>query len=165
MSKQILTQEYLRSLFDYDPETGVFTRLKCTANRHKLGEVVGYSGARGYRQAMAGGKKYMVHHLVWMWVYGRLPSGDIDHINRIRHDNRIANLREVSRSENNHNAGLSRANWSGFTGAAWDKSRSQWLASIRAAGKQHYLGRFNTPQEASAAYLAAKAVYHPTAPL
>jgi hypothetical protein len=165
VSKPILTQEYLRSLFDYDAETGVLTRKICTANRHKLGEIVGYSGARGYRQAMAGGRKYMVHNLIWMWVHGKFPEGVIDHINRVRHDNRLANLREVTRSENNHNMSISSANWSGFTGAAWDKSRSQWLASIRANGKQHHLGRFNTPQEASAAYLAAKAVYHLTAPL
>ena len=165
MSQPILTQEYLRSLFDYNAETGVFTRLTCTANRHKLGETVGYSGARGYLQAMAAGKKYMVHQLVWMWVYGYLPPNDIDHINRNRSDNRLANLREVTRSENNHNMRISRANWSGYTGVAWDKSRCLWLASIKADGKQHHLGRFKTPQAASAAYLAAKAVYHPTAPL
>lgn len=165
MSQPILTQEYLRSLFDYNAETGVFTRLVCTANRHKVGEAVGHSAARGYRQAMAAGKKYMVHQLVWMWVYGYLPPNDIDHINRNRSDNRLANLREVTRSENNHNMGISRANWSGYTGVAWDKSRCLWLASIKADGKQHHLGRFKTPQAASAAYLAAKAVYHPTAPL
>ena len=165
MSKPILTQARLRELFDYDPETGVFIRKLCTANRHKLGEVVGYPGARGYRQVRAGGKTQMLHRLAWLWVHGVWPEFDVDHKNRNRADNRIDNLRPATRSENNHNAGISSANWSGFTGVAWDKSRCLWLASIRAKGKQYHLGRFPTRIEASAAYQAAKLTYHPTAPV
>lgn len=163
MSKSILTQSRLRELLDYNPETGVFTRKLCTANRHKPGEVVGHSAARGYLQAMAGGKKHMLHRLAWFWVHGEWPEFDVDHKNRIRTDNRIDNLRPATRSENSHNAGISSANWSGFTGVAWDKSRCLWLASIKANGKQHHLGRFPTRVEASEAYQAAKLIYHPTA--
>lgn len=165
MSKQILTQEYLRSLFDYDPETGLVTRKTCTANRQTVGEVVGSKYKRGYLVATINYTKYPLHRLIWLWVHGEWPAADVDHINRDRADNRLLNLRSVTRSENSHNAGMSRANRSGFTGVSWDKSKTRWLASIRANGKQHYLGRFDTPQAASAAYLAAKAVYHPTAPL
>lgn len=165
MSKSILTQSRLRELLDYNPETGVFTRKLCTANRHKQGEAVGYSGARGYRQAMAEGKKHMLHRLAWLWVHGTWPEFDIDHKNRNRADNRIDNLRPATRSENNHNIGTSRANWSGFTGVAWDKSKRLWVANISANGKQYFLGRFKDPALASAAYQAAKLIYHPTAPV
>lgn len=157
-------QTLLRKLFDYDPSTGVVTRLVCTANRQTVGEQVGAPGARGYLQATIHSEKYMLHRLIWMWVYGAWPAHKVDHINRVRSDNRLTNLREVTHAENCHNQSLSTRNWSGFTGAAWDKSRCLWVASIGINGKQLHLGRFLTPELASAAYQAAKAIYHPTAP-
>ena len=160
-----LTQETLRALFSYDPATGVVTRLVCTANRHRVGERVGTRGARGYLQATIGSRKYMLHQLIWVWVHGSWAPADIDHINRVRDDNRLKNLRPATRSENNHNASLSQANTSGYTGVCWDVRRRQWLASIRFAGKTHNLGRYPTPELASAAYLSAKRIHHPTSPI
>lgn len=159
-----LTQARLKELLDYNPETGLVTRLVCTANRHKVGEIVGAKGARGYLQATIYSKKYMLHRLIWLWVHGVWPTNDVDHRDRNRANNKLGNLREATRSENNHNSGLSRANWSGFKGVAWDKNRCLWVATICAAGKSHRLGRFKTPEAASEAYLAAKKIYHPTAP-
>lgn len=160
-----LTQARLKELLDYNPETGLVTRLVCTANRHKVGEIVGAKGARGYLQATINSKKYMLHRLIWLWVHGVWPANDVDHRDRNRANNKLGNLREATRSENNHNSSLSKANWSGFKGVAWDKSRSLWMASIQANGESHHLGRFATAALASVAYQAAKNIYHPTAPV
>lgn len=165
MSKPILTQSRLRELFDYDPETGIVTRKLCTANRQKIGEEVGHKYKRGYLQATINYVKYPLHRLIWVLQYGVWPKGDIDHIDRDRANNRLANLRDVSRSENMQNAGVSSANWSGYTGVAWDKSKCLWVAQIKANGKQLFLGRFKDPAAASTAYQAAKLIYHPTAPV
>lgn len=158
------TQEELRKLFQYEPVTGLLTRKACTANRHTVGELVGTYGARGYLQVGIYSKKYPAHRVIWCWMTGSWPTHDIDHINRDRSDNRWKNLRSVTRSENNHNAGLSRRNTSGHTGVAWDKSRGKWMVSIRSNGSQKYLGRFDDLLTAIAAHEAAKRVHHPTAP-
>ena len=158
------TQQHLRELFDYDPRTGVVTRSLCTANRHTQGEIVGTKGARGYLQATVNSLKYPLHRLIWCWVHGTWPTDDIDHINRVRDDNRIENLRIATRSENNHNAGPNRANTSGHRGACWDKSKGLWAANIGVNGRTQFLGRYATAEEAGRAYLAAKLKYHPTAP-
>lgn len=160
----MLTQSRLRQVFNYDSITGVVTRRMCTANRHKLGEVVGVRGARGYLQATVDSQKHPLHRLIWVWVHGVWPPNDLDHWNRNRADNRLKNLRPATRSENNHNQGLSKRNTSGFVGVSWDESRKAWIASIGYDNKLRYLGRYPTPEEASRAYLAAKRIFHPTAP-
>jgi hypothetical protein len=155
--------EYLRTLFDYDPVTGIVVRKICTARRQKVGEIVGTFGARGYLQATIHRKKYMLHRLIWLWVHGENPEYDIDHKNRIRTDNRLTNLRLATRQENTHNAGISRRNWSGVTGVSWDANHCSWAANIKANGKQHFLGRYPSIQLAADAYSAAKRQFHPTA--
>lgn len=157
-------QALLRKLFDYDPSTGVVTRLVCTANRHVVGEPVGSSGARGYLQATIHSKKYPLHRLIWMWMYGKWPPQMVDHIDRDRTNNRLSNLRCVTHAENCHNQGRGRRNWSDYIGVSWDKSRCLWTSGICVDGRRRNLGRFLTPELASAAYLAAKAIHHPTAP-
>lgn len=157
-------QTELKELFNYDPDTGVVTRKKCTANRHVLGEVVGFAGSRGYLQAAVRSVKYPLHRLIWCLVTGEWPEGDIDHINRNRADNRLANLRAVTRSENNHNAGMSRRNKSGYTGVCWDKAKNSWIANICVGGKTKHIGRYASAERAAEARKQAKAVYHPTAP-
>lgn len=158
----MLTQKDIQELFAYDPKTGFVTRLKKTANRHKVGERVGTPGGRGYLQVTIGRKKCPLHRVIWCLVYGVWPVGDVDHRNRIRSDNRLTNLREASRSENNHNASPNRRNTSGARGVCWDKSRGKWTVHIHADGKQHHLGRFDELDKARDAYLSAKALYHPT---
>lgn len=160
----LLLQDELHTLFDYCPETGLLTRKMCTANRHTIGELVGTSGSRGYLQATIHSRKYPVHRIIWCWLYGAWPKHDVDHINRVRNDNRKINLREVTRSENNHNGGANRRNTSGHRGASWDKSKQLWVSHIRAYGVSYFLGRHKTAELASAAYYAAKAIHHPTYP-
>lgn len=158
------TQEELRKLFHYSPVTGLMTRKVCTANRHTEGELVGTYGARGYLQVGIYSKKYPAHRIIWCWMTGSWPEHDVDHINRDRSDNRWENLRAVTRSENNHNLGMSRRNKSGHKGVHWDKARGKWLVNIRADGKTHHIGRYDDLETATDAYRAAKSIHHPTAP-
>lgn len=158
-----LDRAQLRELFNYNPNTGLVTRRKCTANRHIEGELVGTPGGRGYLQVTIYRKKYPLHRVIWCWLYDEWPVEDIDHKNRIRSDNRRSNLRKATRSENNHNSGISRRNSSGYQGVCWDKARGLWVAHIQAHGRQIHLGRYKDPVAASNAYQAAKIIYHPSA--
>jgi hypothetical protein len=113
-----------------------------------------------------GGIKYrlLAHRVIWAMAHGRWPTDQIDHINGARDDNRLENLREATQDENQHNRALHRLNTSGYPGVSWDKAKRKWQANIRVGGRQVNLGRFPDRQSAARAYLAAKAVLHPTAP-
>ncbi len=159
------TQEELKELFTYYPLSGLLLRKKCTCNRHKLGELVGGSRADGYCQVMVKSVKYLVHHIVWVMEYGVWPTGHIDHINREPNDNRLANLREVTPSQNNQNTGMSSRNTSGHKGVGWHAPMSMWRARIKVDRKDKHLGYFKNREAAAAAYVDAKRIYHPTAPV
>ena len=164
-SKMSLTQQRVRELFDYDPETGVMTRRITPSARAKKGEIAGYDDGKGYLQVSIAGKKYRLHRLVWFWVHGVWPKNDVDHRDRNRSNNRIKNLMAATRAENCHNAGLAAHNTSGFKGVSWSKNMNKWEARITLNDCGKVLGYFDTPEQASAAYLAAKPAYHPTAPI
>lgn len=97
----------------------------------------------GYVQGSIFNKKYSGHHIVWALYHGRWPEHQIDHINGIRHDNRIENLRDVPQSENVKNSKLSSNNTSGICGVTWDKSRKKWFAYGKAGGPMKNLGRYD----------------------
>lgn len=111
--------------------------------------------ANGYYQGGLHGKNFYAHRVVFFLAYGFFPA-EVDHIDGNRGNNHPSNLRAVSRSENQHNR-LS-------SGATYNTRKGKWQARIRVAGVRKSLGLYNTKQEAHAAYLAAKAIYHPTAP-
>ncbi len=115
----------------------------------------GYRVVRIYFQ----GKRYniLAHRLAWYIYKGIMPKGQIDHIDRDPANNLEMNLRDVTQSVNQHNRKAK-----GYT---IEKSTGKYYAQIKLEGKQHFLGRFNTPEEATAAYLAAKKRLHPTSPL
>ena len=92
-----ITADELRSILHYNPLTGVFTRIR-SAHPHRVGVVVG-SVSHGYILIGLLGKRYRAHRLAWLYVYGTWPKHDIDHINRNRSDNRICNLRDVTRQQ------------------------------------------------------------------
>ncbi len=151
-----LTQERLKELFSYDAETGDFRWLS-PKGRAKRG--VAGANCNGYLQVCIGGKFHYLHRLAWLWVYGDWPKQHIDHINGDRSDNRIANLRDVSRFVNLQNEHKARRNnQSGLIGA--HKKGRKWISKIRVGGEYLLLGNFSTPQEAHEAYIAAKRKYH-----
>jgi hypothetical protein len=161
-AKHTLTQERLKELLHYDPETGVFTNRATRNQLAKAGTEAGFvTSPQGYRSIGIKGRQYRSHRLAWLYVYGAWPEGDIDHINGVCDDNRIANLRDVSTSENCQNQRTVRSNSkSGLIGARQFRP-GKWQSQIKVNGRCIHLGTFYSPEEAHAAYIAAKRKYHP----
>jgi len=159
----MLTHERLLELIRYDPDTGVlYHRLGRRGVR--AGGVAGTVKKDGYIVITLDRKGFVAHRLAWLYVHGSEPRNQIDHINGVRNDNRIANLRDVSPREQQHNSGLSVANKSGFIGVSYLKARRKWKAQIRYHGKSHHLGEFQNILDAMNAYQQAKAAFHVLAP-
>jgi hypothetical protein len=157
----VLTQARLQTLLHYNPTTGMFRRLSSRGNR-KAGCEAAISGKNYYRRIAVDGREYGAHRLAWLYVYGYMPDGQIDHINRDKQDNRIENLRIATPAQNLANSERRRSNSSGFKGVTRSrrKCKKSWIASITVAGRHLYLGSFLTPEEASLAYAKASVAAH-----
>jgi HNH endonuclease len=156
-----LTQERLRALLQYDGDTGVFTWRVRTSNRVKIGAVAGTLGTGGYVRIEVGGVPYLAHRLAWLYVHGRWPYDKLDHIDGNPSNNRLCNLRECTQAQNQQNRRTNRAKKSGLPlGVKASKTRGRYEAQIRQGGKRYWLGIFDTPELAHAAYLVAKAELH-----
>ena len=154
-----LTAEYLRSILDYDQETGIFTWKVSTSRRVKTGDVAGSQNGDGYLRIRLHNRLFLAHRLAWLYHFGEWPEDQIDHINRNRSDNRIYNLREVTNKQNQQNAGKRSDNKSGHPGVSWYKPYSKWRAQIMHNQKQIHLGYFSILEEAIAARKAAEKLY------
>lgn len=157
-----LTAELVRELLDYDPETGVF--LHRTKRRgSKQGSVAGTTTANGYRFVAINRKQYLAHRVAWLYVHGVWPTGQIDHVNGIKTDNRIANLRDVPQELNMQNQRHAQRHKSStkLLGVHFAKESDRWYSQIRINGKSRHLGMFATDTEAYEAYLKAKRQLHP----
>ena len=139
--------EQLRKLISYDAVTGQFARL-ATLDPHGTSSN-GCIRNDGYRKISVAGRNYTAHRLAWALHYGDWPSGQIDHINGNRDDNRIANIRLACNAENARNM-VKKTGVSGYTGVS--PNGKGWLAKIRVDGKQTCLGTYQTPEEAAEAY-------------
>lgn len=161
MSKTELTAERLRELLNYDPETGVFTWRVRTSNSVKVGQQAG-SDMSGYLSIRLLGGRHKAHRLALLYMYGAPPEGVVDHINGVTRDNRIENLRVVTKSGNAANQRRARAdNTCGFLGV--HKARGAgWKSQIMVNGRTKHLGTFPTPETAHGAYLLAKRELHST---
>ena len=109
------------------------------------------------------GKTVTEHRLAWFYTHGCWPNGDLDHINRVRYDNRLDNLREATRSENCQNQPIRKTNKSGATGAYYHKVSGKWAASINVSKKQIHLGVYDTLEEAVQVRRNAEREYYPNA--
>lgn len=156
----MLTQERLKELLDYDPGTGVFSWIVDRGGTAKAGSVAGRLNGNTYLQIMVDGKRYCAHRLAWLYVHGEFPPDQLDHINRIRTDNRISNLRPATGTENNQNCSKRSDNTSGVIGVGWHKKCGKWVAHIRLNGRRKHLGLYDTIEEAAAARASAKAELH-----
>ena len=150
---QQLTQARLKELLNYDPETGIFTRKTTPGGTAKKGNAAGAPHGDGYLSIMVDRKNYLIHRLAWFYIHEYLPEHDIDHLNGIRDDNRICNLREVSRSCNLQNQRIYSNNTSGFPGVCWHKRDKKWTVKIRTRGKRKSLGYYQTALNAALARL------------
>lgn len=169
MTKDLPSIDELRKLLTYDPDTGDLTWLarrdvKASWNTRYAGRpALACVHEDGYRKGRIHRKLVRAHRVAWALHHGRWPNLDLDHINGDRSDNRISNLREVTRSENQRNMRLPSDNRSGVIGVYWNTQRQRWVAEIRdTRGKKQHLGAFADLDAAAAARRAAEqaAGYH-----
>lgn len=150
-----LSLEQIKKLLVYDPETGLFTRRIAVGRhgRHAKDVACGTKTPRGYIVMSIRRVRVMAHRLAWFYTFGCWPVNDIDHINQIKSDNRIVNLREATRAQNMQNVTSHKHNTSGIKGVCWHSQRKRWRAFIFVDYKQKHLGLFDTKE---AAYVARK---------
>jgi hypothetical protein len=159
-----LTIEKLKEYFNYDAETGLFTRIKKTNNKVKLGQVAGANSNQRYIEIKIEYIKYQSHRLAWLYMTGEMPKELIDHINCNKHDNRWCNLREATPLENSQNKRVAKINnSSGYLGVCFSKTKKSnpYRAVITANNKYYGLGYYATALEAHNVYLDAKNKLHP----
>jgi hypothetical protein len=174
MNEESLTQDLLKDLLDYDAITGIFT-WKYREKRYFKTDRAWSSWNSKYAQNEAGSDsngyiligifyvRYKAHRLAWLYITGRWPKNQIDHINGNGSDNRIENIRDVPQQENQRNASLREDNTSGVTGVSFHLMSGKWRATIRYDDKYVHLGTFGTKMEAVLARKQAeiKHGYHP----
>ena len=147
----------LRQALQYEPETGLF-RWKCGA---RTGEIAGRPDPEGYVILSVKGRSYRAHRIAWMFVHGSYPDKHIDHINQSKQDNRIANLRLCTNSENHQNTSPPANNTSGHKGVTWNKKDRKWRAQIKLNYRLRYIGSFDTKEEAIVARKQVEKEIHP----
>lgn len=153
-----VTAERLREALAYDRETGIFTWKVRPNRRIRLGSKAG-ADSMGYAVIKLDGYIYRANRLAWLYVRGRWPQWDIDHINGVTSDDSFANLRDVSKTVNQQNQRRpQKHNKTGFLGVSL--TQYGYCAQISADGEHHFLGHFETPEEAHSAYLKAKRELH-----
>ena len=155
----MLTQERLKQVFDYDPQTGVFVR-KLKQSGVAKGAVSGSLSKEGYLVTSVDNKIYKCHRLAWLYVTGAWPQNSIDHINGKRNDNRFENLRDIPQTQNTQNQRKPQKHNQSTQVLGTFKNGSGFAARIGHNNSKIYLGTFKTLAEAQAAYLAAKRLLH-----
>jgi len=151
-----LCHNRLTEVLLYEPETGHFF-WRSSGKKRSIGIQAGRVMQKGYRQITVDYKPYLEHRLAWFYVYKTWPKFFIDHINEIKSDNRIINLRDVDQTTNLLNQSKpQKNNNSGFRGVSFIKNNGKYRAQLMVSGKQNHLGQFDTPEQAYQAYLSAK---------
>lgn len=170
-----LTQKRLREVLDYNPCTGFFiwrvrdVSMYCGCknptsqmkawNVRCSGAVAGSLRRDGYVSITIDGIKYFAHRLSFLYMYGYIPENEVDHINRVKNDNRWCNLREVSKQCNMRNCGVIKSNKSGVTGISWNNKRKKWCAQIKVNNKNIGLGLYYKFRDAVKARWKAEVKY------
>ena len=178
MTKELPSIDLLRQLLDYDPDTGLLTwkprpvemfkngdkRICATWNTRYAGkEALSHVNSDGYKRGAINGVNYLAHRVCMAIHNGEWPKQEVDHISGDRLDNRIINLRDVSRSENNRNAGVRSDSRTGHPGVCWHKAVNKWVAQMWENGRHVGLGFFDNIDDAIAARKKAEKEkgYHP----
>lgn len=159
-NEALLTWDEIDRLFTVDAENGkIYWKVK-TSLRIKIGDEAGYKDYYGYVVIRIHGKLYRRHRLIWWHTNKSCPSKFIDHINEVKGDDRISNLREATKSQNMHNISRRSRNTSGYTGVSWSKHNKKWVAQLRFNNKPIPIGHFPTKEAAALMYnVAAKHLF------
>jgi hypothetical protein len=161
--KSILTQDRVRELLDYDPDTGVFTR-KSAASRYsvsyEVGDVAGSLNRKGYIQICVDGEVHLAHRLAWLYMTGAWPNLQIDHRDTNKANNVWDNLREATNGQNKANTPVYKCTRSGLKGAYWEAKRGKWASKIRVDSRLRHVGYFDSAEEAHRAFVVAAASHH-----
>jgi hypothetical protein len=173
--RQYPTQEEIKKYLSYDPETGVFIwkekqqsywpegkyqKMNCMAwNAKYAGKVVGTKTDAGYINIQMKMRNLRAHRLAWIYMNGDNSFTEIDHINRIKDDNRICNLRVVDRRRNTHNYLLAENNHSGVRGVSWNKQFFRWEVKIKINSESVHLGIYKDFDDAVKARYEAEVKY------
>jgi hypothetical protein len=155
-----ISVDRLREVLSYCADTGVFYWKAICCKRMSVGTVAGSVKKNGYVAICVDGNRYPAHRLAWAYVTGQWPAGDIDHINKVPGDNRFANLREATRSQNKQNSDYTHGT-SKYRGVYWIKKSKKWGAMIEINDQRIWLGSFNQETQAARAYMEARAKHHP----
>lgn len=145
--------------FRYDPDSGFFF-WKNSNRPSKNGFRADFSYIHGHRAVSRKQQHYFAHRVAWLHMTGQWPKCQIDHINRVRDDNRFCNLREADNAQNNVNRPATAKSSTGIKGVYWKKSEQKWLAQITVSGKSRHLGYFDSKDGAAAAYAGAAQLLH-----
>lgn len=154
----MITQEELKSVLRFQPENGRFY-WKVRRRGLVYGQEAGSFDAHGYGQLVINKVNYKEHHLVWLWMTGKLPDNQIDHLNHHRRDNRPHNLREATNAENHWNRPMQRNNTSGFVGVSFKKKIGLYEAYITHNAVRIPLGLFKDIDDAIEARKKANIEY------
>lgn len=163
--------EYLRECFSYDGSGFLVWNqrpLSHFKNAHGMntfnakfsGKMAQNMVNKRYFSISVNGRAYLVHRIIWKLLTGSDPSGNIDHIDTNKINNRIENLRIADKQQNAFNCAKSSRNSTGYKGVSYDKLRGKFYACIRKDGKTKSLGRFNSADMAAAAYISAASEFH-----
>ncbi|MFA7308099.1 MAG: HNH endonuclease [Hyphomicrobium sp.] len=170
--KSNLTAAYVRSILDYNPNTGVFTwrhrprehftdeRASKIWNTRYAGTTAGCIKSDGYARIAIDNIRYFAHRLAWLYATGFWPACQIDHVDLVRSNNIFSNLREATHSQNRANRRAQSNNTSGVKGVSLHKQKNKWQAQICVIGKTLRLGYFDTREDAAAAYAKAAQDLH-----
>lgn len=151
----------LNEVLSYDSETGEFSWKISPRNRTLPGDKAGYMNDGGYMMCVIDKQKIRLHHAAWAMSFGEMPDGNLDHINGVRHDNRISNLRIATKSQNMQNTAVRQDNKTGIKGVHFRKDTGKYSAQIVVDGKATYLGCFDSLEGAENARLQAEIELHP----
>ena len=171
-AKALPSPEVLRQLLQYEPDTGkLFWRVRSSEmfkaerdatawnNKNAGNEAFITLQSAGYRMGYVFQRGILAHRAAWAIAYGSWPDGEVDHINGIRTDNRLCNLRDVCPNENRQNQRMPATNTSGVMGVTWSKEKGKWQAQIMVGRKHKNLGRFEVFNDAVSARKAAEEKY------
>ena len=159
-AKPLPPLELVQQLLDYDPEAGTFF-WKDNRGKKRCKDKPAGSPQKGYISIHINGEDYRAHRLAWLISTGEDPADkQVDHVNGSKNDNRLANLRLATNSQNACNRSASARNTSGFKGVSYSRKMRAWKADIRVDGVGLHLGLFPTPELAHMAYCKAAAELH-----